>query len=1027
VRPSRLVLENFGPYRGRAEVDFSLLGPVFLVCGKTGSGKTSLFDAMTYALYGTAPGARGALERQLWSQHARPGEAPLVEFEFFLGGSNYKAVRNPPYRRPAKRGKAEFVEVESTAAFYRREKTEMGGEWKLLASSKTEADAAIEEKMGLSSDEFSKIILLPQGEFQRFLEMKSSDRVEVLEKLFPVALHDAVSSLAKERSREALAAVQRVDAELERLGGPEQAKAAELELAELETKLEVLHGEREAAIARLSAAELALSRAREAAARAEREKAARERLAALEAQSGIAVAREARITAGKRAQAVAPISRERTSLASELDSVAFNLAARRDQVALFAEREPEMEQAKAAATRLAEDLAIIDHDLGSLAAAQDAWTKAAQAKAALERARMEAAEKASVFEAAIEAEATAVAANEAIAVGADEEKAIRDAFDADNAASREAQDSLREAEKIATLASKAEKLRLAAERAQAAANEAQARRVAAEAVLEAVEAETEAAKTEDMALRLALGLVPGSPCPVCGSLEHPAPAHAAIDAKASMESIAPARAAKDEASASAATLAALAEAAGANAGEAARELKALDPDAPDAGEAIPEARYAQSLCEARAESDRLAEALKVSAQRRRKLEDRRKAAALAASAFEAARKRKADAEGAAQKAALEVARLEATLAAAQAGAGAEDPAPLAAAARSRREKAVLERSALEAALSSYATGRREAEVLEAELAARSGTLEIKLREAENREKAALMSSGFESIESARTAFVDQNELARLEAEASAYTSGLVASRAEVLAIATEREASAAPDAIEADETALEAAVLAEREARDATQAALDEAQSRSQELSRERDERERLGTERAALDSAWSKLGGLSALLNGEMPGRRLPFKNYALAAYFRVVVERASAHLARMSDGRYALVSDEGSGRGYVGLDLLVRDSYTGQSRPAGTLSGGERFMSSLALALGLADTIRERSGGASLDAIFIDEGFGSLDDETLDRAISVLDEARGERTIGIVSHVAELRSRIPSRIEVTKGRAGSMLKIVT
>jgi DNA repair exonuclease SbcCD ATPase subunit len=121
LRPSRLVLENFGPYRERAEVEFSLLGPVFLVCGKTGSGKTSLFDAMTYALYGTAPGARGALERQLWSQHARPGEAPLVEFEFFLGGSEYRALRNPPYRRPAKRGKAEFVEVESTAAFYRRE------------------------------------------------------------------------------------------------------------------------------------------------------------------------------------------------------------------------------------------------------------------------------------------------------------------------------------------------------------------------------------------------------------------------------------------------------------------------------------------------------------------------------------------------------------------------------------------------------------------------------------------------------------------------------------------------------------------------------------------------------------------------------------------------------------------------------------------------------------------------------------------------------------------------------------------
>jgi DNA repair protein SbcC/Rad50 len=218
VRPSRLVLENFGPYRERAEVDFSILGEVFLVCGKTGSGKTSLFDAMTYALYGRAPGARGGLERQLWSQHSRPGDKPLVEFEFYLGGAEYRAIRSPPYRRPAKRGKSDFYEVGPEAAFFRRDRGIGGPEWKLIANSVTEVDAAIQERIGLTEDEFSKIILLPQGEFQRFLEMKSSDRVAVLEKLFPVRAYDAVAVLARDKSKEALAAVQRVDAALARLG-----------------------------------------------------------------------------------------------------------------------------------------------------------------------------------------------------------------------------------------------------------------------------------------------------------------------------------------------------------------------------------------------------------------------------------------------------------------------------------------------------------------------------------------------------------------------------------------------------------------------------------------------------------------------------------------------------------------------------------------------------------------------------------------------------------------------------------------
>ena len=161
MRPSRLALENFGPYRERAEVDFSRLGPVFLVSGKTGSGKTTIFDAMTYALYGKAPGARGGLERQLWSQHARPGDRPVVELEFFLGGEEYRAVRSPPYRRGNRRRKDELIEVEASAALYRRERGAAGSEWMLLASAKSEVDAAVQGLVGLTEDEFSKIILLP--------------------------------------------------------------------------------------------------------------------------------------------------------------------------------------------------------------------------------------------------------------------------------------------------------------------------------------------------------------------------------------------------------------------------------------------------------------------------------------------------------------------------------------------------------------------------------------------------------------------------------------------------------------------------------------------------------------------------------------------------------------------------------------------------------------------------------------------------------------------------------------------------
>jgi DNA repair protein SbcC/Rad50 len=114
MRPIRLVMENFGPYRERTEVDFSRLGPVFLVSGPTGAGKTTIFDAMTYALYGAVAGARGGLERELCSHYAKPGDKPLVEFEFSLGSEEYRAVRSPPYLKPGRGGI--LREMDSTGA-----------------------------------------------------------------------------------------------------------------------------------------------------------------------------------------------------------------------------------------------------------------------------------------------------------------------------------------------------------------------------------------------------------------------------------------------------------------------------------------------------------------------------------------------------------------------------------------------------------------------------------------------------------------------------------------------------------------------------------------------------------------------------------------------------------------------------------------------------------------------------------------------------------------------------------------------
>jgi exonuclease SbcC len=160
---------------------------------------------------------------------------------------------------------------------------------------------------------------------------------------------------------------------------------------------------------------------------------------------------------------------------------------------------------------------------------------------------------------------------------------------------------------------------------------------------------------------------------------------------------------------------------------------------------------------------------------------------------------------------------------------------------------------------------------------------------------------------------------------------------------------------------------------------------------------------------------------------KRMRLSSYVLAARLEQVAAAATVRLDRMSAGRYALVHSDAAERGgrRSGLGLQVVDSWTGQQRDTATLSGGESFLASLALALGLADVVQAEAGGTAIETLFVDEGFGTLDPETLDEVMAVLDGLRdGGRAVGVISHVEELRQRIPARLEVLKTRTGSHLR---
>ena len=181
------------------------------------------------------------------------------------------------------------------------------------------------------------------------------------------------------------------------------------------------------------------------------------------------------------------------------------------------------------------------------------------------------------------------------------------------------------------------------------------------------------------------------------------------------------------------------------------------------------------------------------------------------------------------------------------------------------------------------------------------------------------------------------------------------------------------------------------------------------------------------LASAREDFGNTNILVQtvaGRLTGQnKLPFESYILRYYFQRVIGAANRRLEGMSDGRYRLRSRQGStGNARSGLNLTVLDLFTDREREVSSLSGGESFIASLALALGFADVVQAESGGARVDAVFIDEGFGSLDEDTLRRAVRTLEDLTGgDRLVGVISHVAELRDRIGPKIFVEKTARGS------
>lgn len=1003
----------FGPYAAKQCIDFGALGGrnFFLIAGPTGAGKTALLDAICFALYGDTSGAERDA-RQMRSDHAAPDVVTAVTFDFALANDAYRVTRSPEQLRASRRGDGLAKQVQKASLWKRTGRCDED-EGELLASKVTEVNDRVERLMGFTSSEFRQVVVLPQGRFRRLLTSDSAEREKILETLFSTEDYRRIQEALKQRAR-----------------------AMEVENAKLATRrqevLDELRAEnREELTRRLEEMNEELEERKE-------------QVAALVQARAVA---RARLDAGRKAaEALADLERARAALA-KIESGAEAVAARREALArarlalplreTLRHRDDAAKQADAAACsrrgvemRLRAGRALHEETAEALrreSAREPARRTAADTLHRLQSLAGKSSELAGARRRLAQTETRAARVEHAIKVASGklaafehQEKTLQEELRALRAAAGQM---AAHAQTVAALESQRQaRATLEAKRSEAAGAETRHATLIAE--VEAAENSLHAAKGElgrlqhawdvGQAAVLAAELEDETPCPVCGSIEHPAPASSSEDTPR-QEQIESARGAcegqerrlaavRTQASEATSALTAvrsqvttIAEHLGARADE---ELDSLAQATEEAKKLL---AASQSAAERVASGEkRVVETGAALAEERRRLDEARKALS--------------DVKGELGAARTVVERVEAEL-----PEYVREPDALARATSIAVEKRNLLETALERARKQAADADKSRAALATELeSAKKAENEAiaRLEDICTRLTTALEAAGFDDERQLRDALIGEAEMDSIDARIKEHERALAAARAGHAQAQDKAAGVERPDLEALEKSASQAdathqlAVRREADAGGRLQTLVD----RLQRL-------DVLDGQRAELGARYRVFGRIAKLAEGHNePG--VPFHRFVLAALLDTVLWAASERLRIMSNNRYTLrrSTERGTRRKAQGLELEVDDAYTGVGRPVATLSGGEGFLASLSLALGLADVVQQESGGIRLDAIFVDEGFGTLDPEALDLAIrALLDLQAGGRMVGIISHVPELKERIAARLDIQPGMGGS------
>ena len=1046
MRPHKLTLCAFGPYAAEQVIDFDQLGGrnLFLITGPTGAGKTTVFDAICFALYGRA----SSMERDgaaLRSHFAAGDAETFVELEFSLGDKRYRVRRSPWQLRPKKRGSG-LTESEHDAEF----KEMVAGS--VTISKPAAVDPKVVETLGLTYEQFRQIVMVPQGEFRKLITAGTREREDIFRKIFGTEqflliqnkLFDKAKLLEQELKSlqgQLEQTVRRIEpADDDELGGllaspPYDVAGVLVGLEQLlsrdEARAAALKSEQERLTEQLQDKQKELFQAEEL----QRKLAARD--AAAEAKQRLESRKtevEAQRQQAERARKAATVrsaeenrqewaarrqDRERklTEASETLQTANRKLSAAEAALADERQRDSQRSELQAQQTRL-EGLVgkVADLDSRRERLAELAH-QAAQAEAALTQQQQQLENhKQALLACQSELEQARAAATETPAL-----QQRRDAAEASQAQIDKLGVALKE------LSGLAERFQLAEQRL-----------TQAEQQREQAETAFEAARNvflQQQAAFLATRLQSGSPCPVCGSPDHPRPATGDGNAASESELKALEQTLKTARTEAEQCKRQFDEIGGARQKQqlmADLLREALAAELRQSFVQIAATERLNWLREARTALQSELRELRQQLLRLERLKEREQQLTAdidgknrLSDQLEQQAKQLAEARGellVAVRAEQELLRqLEAEL-----PQTVRSQPALAEALRQNQAELQALQAALEQAAEAQSTGELKRVQAETAKAAAQTALDEAATEcvrAEEKFLAALAEAGFADASDYTGARLEAAQLLRLETALTDYFEQLRSACDNFARIDAELAG------VQLVETAPLQQQLAELKL---------EMDRRSEQAAvlyaRQKNNRENLA-QMAGLKSAFERgvaqyavASDLAKVARGDN-SQRMSFERYILAAYFDEIVAAANLRLAKMTAGRYEMrrIDEKGKGGGQFGLELEVLDFYTGKYRHVKTLSGGEGFKASLALALGLADVVQAHAGGVSVDTMFVDEGFGTLDPESLQSAINCLiDLQRSGRLVGIISHVPELKDEIGARLEVQTGNGGSAARFV-